>query len=639
MEDQPALSDELAPPAAAEGGGAYRVLARKYRPATFAELIGQDAMVRTLNNAIAQNRVAHAFLLTGVRGIGKTTTARIIARALNCIGPDGSGGPTVEPCGACEHCVAIAEDRHVDVMEMDAASRTGVADIRELIDGVRYRPVSARRKVYIIDEVHMLSTAAFNALLKTLEEPPEHVTFIFATTEIRKVPVTVLSRCQRFDLRRIDMAMMAEHLSGIARKESAELSEGAARLLARAADGSVRDGLSLLDQAIAMAEGSVVEETAVRAMLGLADRALVFDLMQSALQGDAPGCLDQMADMYRAGADPAVVVGDLLELTHLLTRIKVNPQAASDPMMAEPERVRGAEMADALSMGQLARAWQLLLSAHAEVQAAPNPQQAAEMALIRLCYVTDLPTPAQLIEAVQAARPAAGGEPRETVPSDAPGGGSGPASGPPAPSDPVAVASPVSSSPVASAALATSPAAADPEPTQAHAALPDPQSFAEVIALFEENREGVLCAHLKNNVHLVQFAPGMLEFRPAPDAPPRLANDLRQCLDKWTGRKWSVAVSQAEGDPTLTQQQQAEEDALRAEITAHPDVQKILNTFPGAQIGEIRTIRGDPGMDPFDADAQDADPEDDPDDPAEDTDHDPDLRAGAGPNDLEDQKQ
>ena len=378
----------------------YHVLARKYRPTTFAGLIGQDALVRTLTNAIGSGRLAHAFILTGVRGIGKTTTARIIARAFNCIGEDGQGGPTAEPCGVCEHCRAISEDRHVDVIEMDAASRTGVDDIRELIEGVRYRPTSARYKVYIIDEVHMLSKNAFNALLKTLEEPPEHVKFIFATTETRKVPVTVLSRCQRFDLRRIDMETLSAHFARIAEKEGADVSETALALIARAADGSVRDGLSLLDQAISHIEGAVSEET-VRSMLGLADRTAVFDLLDAVMKGDIVAALDQMAAQHAAGADPAQVLEDMLDLVHWITRIKVSPASADAPGVAEAERVRGRDMAGRLPMAAVTRAWQMVLKGLGEVRIAPRPEQAAEMILIRLAYAADLPSPEETLRALK----------------------------------------------------------------------------------------------------------------------------------------------------------------------------------------------------------------------------------------------
>ncbi|MGH6885412.1 MAG: DNA polymerase III subunit gamma/tau, partial [Geminicoccales bacterium] len=380
----------------AETETSYRVLARKYRPARFADMVGQEATVRTLTNAIESGRVAQAFMLTGVRGVGKTTTARIIARALNCIGPDGKGGPTPEPCGLCEHCRAIAEDHHVDVIEMDAASRTGVEDIRELIDGVRYRPVSARNKIYILDEVHMLSKAAFNALLKTLEEPPAQVVFIFATTELRKVPVTVLSRCQRYELRRVAQEVLAGYYAKIAEREKIEIESEALALIARAADGSVRDGLSLLDQAIALAGGKI-SAAAVAAMLGLADRGRVFDLLESVLGGRVAEALDTLGALYAVGAEPATVIGDLLELVHFATRAKLVPATLKDPALPEAERKRGGTVAERLSLAQLARAWQLLLKGLGEVQDAGQPLPAAEMLLIRLAYASELPAPAELM--------------------------------------------------------------------------------------------------------------------------------------------------------------------------------------------------------------------------------------------------
>ncbi len=413
-------------PTEAAASAHYQVLARKYRPATFAGLIGQEAMVRTLTNAMGSGRLAHAFILTGVRGVGKTTAARIIARCLNCVGADGSGGITPEPCGVCEHCRAIAGDRHMDVIEMDAASRTGVDDIRELIDGVRYRPTSARYKVYIIDEVHMLSKHAFNALLKTLEEPPEHVKFIFATTEVRKIPVTVLSRCQRFDLRRIDAETLAAHFKGIVEKEGAKVTDGALAMIVRAADGSVRDGLSLFDQAIAHSGGEVGEDQ-VRQMLGLADRTITFDLLDAVMKGDADKALRTLGQQYAAGADPAVVLEDMLELTHWLTRIKVAPGAADAFGVPEAERVRGGEMAEKLSMAAVARAWQMLLKGLGEVRLAPRPEQAAEMILVRLAFASGLPTPAEALKALEdggGATPAAPQAPADEAPRT--DGGPGP---------------------------------------------------------------------------------------------------------------------------------------------------------------------------------------------------------------------
>lgn len=396
MDDDRRMSEEGGQKEIA-GGEHYRVLARKYRPSDFSGLVGQDALVRTLTNAIAVGRIAHAFMLTGVRGVGKTTTARILARAFNCVGLDGKGGPTASPCGQCDHCKAIAEDRHVDVIEMDAASRTGVGDMRELIEGVRYRPVSARYKIYIIDEVHMLSNSAFNALLKTLEEPPGHVKFVFATTEIRKVPVTVLSRCQRFDLRRIEADVLAAHFARIVAAENVSVEPNALALIARAADGSARDGLSLLDQAIAMAEG-LVTEIQIREMLGLSDRTQLFDLYDAVMGGEPSRALGLLSTMYRAGADPIVVMQDLLDLTHLVTRAKISPEVLDAPTMPEVERKRGSAFAGKLSMPILARAWQMLLKGLSEAQAAPQTLAAVEMALIRLMHVADLPTPGELVK-------------------------------------------------------------------------------------------------------------------------------------------------------------------------------------------------------------------------------------------------
>jgi DNA polymerase III subunit gamma/tau len=561
-------------------GATYRVLARKYRPTTFAQLIGQDAMVRTLTNAFAGGRIAQAFMLTGVRGVGKTTTARIIARALNCIGPDGQGGPTATPCGVCDNCVAIAEDRHVDVLEMDAASRTGVGDMRELLDGVRYRPVGARYKVYIIDEVHMLSTSAFNALLKTLEEPPSHVKFIFATTDIRKVPVTVLSRCQRFDLRRIDIETLTRLYADVARAESVEVAPAALALIARAADGSARDGLSLLDQAIARADGPVGEAD-VRDMLGLADRTQLFDLYDLLMRGDAKAALDLMGALYAAGADPAVVVQDLLELTHWLTRLKLVPAAAEAPGVPEAERVRGGAMAGKLSTAHLARVWQMLLKGLAEVQTAPMPLQAAEMVLIRLTHAADLPTPADLVRRLQDGN---GAIPADPVP---------PAGAPDRPG-PTAAAAPVAPPPRSESddrprAVAAG-GAAMPAPAEVVEAAPSPDSFAAVVALLGERREAILQAHLANNVHLVRFEPGRIEIRPDEHAPRNLANRLGALLSDWTGRRWVVAVSGEPGEPTLAEQGVARKSRERAEIAAHPLVQAVMATFPGAAIEEIREL-------------------------------------------------
>jgi DNA polymerase III subunit gamma/tau len=557
---------------------AYRVLARKYRPSTFAELIGQEAMVRTLSNAIATGRIAHAFILTGVRGVGKTTTARILARALNCVGPDGSGGPTAQPCGRCEHCVAIGEDRHVDVLEMDAASRTGVDDIRDLTEGVRYRPVSGRYKVYIIDEVHMLSKNAFNALLKTLEEPPPDVKFIFATTEIHKVPVTVLSRCQRFSLRRVPAELLIRHYQQIAEAEGVEIEPAALALIARAADGSVRDGLSLLDQAIALSAGRI-EEAAVRDMLGIADRGLVFDLLESVLRGDAPAALAQMERLYEGGADPLMVLQDLLDLSHFLTRLKLAPEAGTGDPIAEGDRERARPLAEKLAMPVLARAWQMLLKGLEEVQVAPSPIQAAEMVLVRLAYVADLPAPAELVRAVVGM----------SSPGPALGNGARTSLDPPVAARPVAA-------PQSSESVSSAPSAASASPATAR--LPDleteperdpvPQSFTEVVALFEKRREALLRSHLWAHVHLVSFEPGRIELRPATAAPRDLANRLGQLLSEWTGIRWMIAVSEAEGEPTLREQEERRERELRNEVAIHPLVRAVLETFPGATIAAVR---------------------------------------------------
>jgi DNA polymerase III subunit gamma/tau len=583
----------------------YRVLARKYRPASFDELIGQDALVRTLSNAIEAGRVAHAFMLTGVRGVGKTTTARIIARALNCIGTDGTGGPTIEPCGVCDNCVSIREDRHVDVIEMDAASRTGVDDIRELIEGVRYRPVSARYKVYIIDEVHMLSRNAFNALLKTLEEPPESVKFIFATTEIRKVPVTVLSRCQRFDLRRVELERLAAHFKWVAGEEGVAVDDDALHLIARAADGSVRDGLSLLDQALVPGMDTLSAE-AVRDMLGLADRAAVYDLFDQVMAGDIAGALDRFDAMYRDGADPLVVLQDILDVVYWLTRIKTAPTVADAPYTPETERTRGKEMAQKLSMPSLTRAWQLTLKGVGEVQTAPNALQAAQMALVRLAHAADLPSPAALVrqltsDAAAAPMPSAADSP---APSTAPASTAPASATPPSAASPQAPAMPdgpppSNGAPTASAAqspaLASLPeaVAAEPEIT-----LPQPTSFKEVVDLFRDQREMILYSHLQNSVHLVNFERGRIEIRIKSDAPRDLVNRVTAFLNDWTGARWIVTVSSEDGEDTLGDQARAEDQRLLDEAEADDLVRAVKTAFPGSTVTKVTTL--DP-MDPSEA--------------------------------------
>jgi DNA polymerase III subunit gamma/tau len=574
-----------------DSASAYRVFARKYRPQTFAELIGQEAVVRTLTNAIATGRIAHAFMLTGVRGVGKTTTARIIARALNCIGSDGNGGPTVEPCGECAHCRSIAEDRHVDVIEMDAASRTGVDDIRELTEGVRYRPVSGRYKIYIIDEVHMLSKNAFNALLKTLEEPPPAVIFVFATTEIQKVPVTVLSRCQRFALRRVPVDLLIEHYRRVAEAEGIAADSGALALIARAADGSVRDGLSLLDQAISLGDGRV-DEASVRDMLGVADRGAVFDLLETVLRGDAADALTLIDRLYRDGADPLMVLQDLLDLGHFLTRLKLVPEAGIGDPIAEGDRERAGPLAGRISLSALTRLWQMLLKGLGEVQTAPDPVQAMEMVLIRLAYVADLPAPAELVRLLDgggASKTETTGGARRDEPAapparrqQAPPIAALAASAVAAPAEGNAQRAPIDLPPVEAADSGRLPSASVPPPAAA------PQNFTEVVALCDERREALLSAQLKEYVHLVLFEPGRIEFRPGAGAPRDLANRLGRLLGEWTGTRWLIAVSDAPGEPTLREQQERRARRMRDEVAGHPLVRAVFETFPGATIASVR---------------------------------------------------
>lgn len=550
---------------------AYQVLARKYRPQTFADLIGQEAMVRTLKNAFAADRIAHAFVMTGVRGVGKTTTARIIAKGLNCIGPDGTGGPTTEPCGVCEPCRAIAEGRHVDVLEMDAASRTGVGDIREIIDSVHYRAASARFKVYIIDEVHMLSTAAFNALLKTLEEPPAHVKFIFATTEIRKVPVTVLSRCQRFDLKRIEPEVMMAHLARVADLEGAKLAPDAFALITRAAEGSVRDAMSLMDQAIAHGAGETTGDQ-VRAMLGLADRGRTLDLFDLIMKGDAATALAELSAQYADGADPMAVLRDLAEITHWISVIKINPSAAEDPTTPPDEQSRGQDMAARLPMRALTRMWQMLLKAIEEVALAPNAMMAAEMAVIRLTHVADLPDPETLVKKLA------------DGPRPPTGGGSGMAGGAPA-----------GGSTVHSPRLAPVHAAPSHGPTMTAAApaLAESQlqvyaSFEAVIELVRSKRDMLLLNEIETGLRLARYSPGRIEFEPAPGARPDLAARLGQRLQGWTGARWAVSVVSSGGAPTIAEARDQELAQVRAEAAENPLVQAVLTAFPGAKISEVR---------------------------------------------------
>jgi len=548
----------------------YRVLARKYRPETFADLVGQEAMVRTLKNAFAANRIAQAFIMTGIRGTGKTTTARIIAKGLNCIGPDGNGGPTTDPCGVCEHCRAIMEGRHVDVMEMDAASRTGVNDIREIIDSVHYRAASARYKVYIIDEVHMLSVNAFNALLKTLEEPPAHVKFIFATTEIRKVPVTVLSRCQRFDLRRIEPEVMIALLRRIATAEGAQISDEALALITRAAEGSARDATSLLDQAISHGAGETGADQ-VRAMLGLADRGRVLDLFDLILRGEAAAALSELAGQYSDGADPMAVLRDLAEIAHWISVIKITPEAADDPTTPPEEKSRGLAMAQALPMRVLTRMWQMLLKALEEVASAPNAMMAAEMAVIRLTHVADLPDPEQLLRRLSdgPGPSAPGPAPRAPVPS----GGNGAS----------AMAATRTTGAVQPSGAATALSLA-PETALARFA-----TFPAVVELIRANRDVKLLVEVENHLRLVHYAPGRIEFEPTPDAPRDLAATLAQRLQAWTGARWGVSVVGQGGGATIAEARDAEKTAAKADAMQNPLVQAVFAAFPKAAILEVRT--------------------------------------------------
>jgi len=544
----------------------YRVLARKYRPSDFTGLIGQEALVRTLSNAFAIQRIAHAFMLTGVRGVGKTTTARIIARALNCIGPDGKRTePTIHPCGVCEPCVSISESRNVDVQEMDAASRTGIDDIREIIEGVRYAPVAARYKVYIIDEVHMLSKQAFNGLLKTLEEPPPHVKFVFATTEIRKVPVTVLSRCQRFDLRRIDSAELAAYLASLAEKEKVKIEEGALALIARAAEGSARDSLSLLDQAIAHGEGEMITADTVRQMLGLADRGRVLDIFEKLMAGKVSEALTDLSGLYDAGADPLAVMQDLLETTHFLTRVKVAPAAQGFFDGGSGEAKRAADLAAKLSVASLTRAWQILLKGLFEVRDATRPISACEMALIRLAYAAELPPTDRLVKDLLE-RDGTG----DTRPAPRGNGASAPSS-----------RAPVSSGPSGSALPAR---AAVPE----GAPTASVRNLEDIVALCEPRSE--LRVNLEHNVHLVHLEPGRIEIRPTARAPRTLANDLQAKLRAATGERWTVSIASQGGAPTLAEQKQLAKTARFEAVAQEPMVRAVLDRFPGAEIVAVRDV-------------------------------------------------
>jgi DNA polymerase III subunit gamma/tau len=609
------MSDAGAPPDPPDGanqggfalGGApdaakpYRVLARKYRPSSFEDLIGQEAMVRTVSNAFETGRIPQAWILTGVRGVGKTTTARILARALNYEKPDGSvKGPTIHMPDLGVHCKAIMESRHMDVLEMDAASHTGVDDVRQINDSVRYAPASARYKVYIIDEVHMLSTAAFNAFLKTLEEPPEHAKFVFATTEIRKVPVTVLSRCQRFDLRRVEADVLMTHLGNIATKEGVEVEPEALGIIARAAEGSVRDSLSLFDQAIAHAAGTVRAD-AVRQMLGLADRTRVIDLFESLARGDIAAAFNEFRAQYDVGADPVVVLSDLAEFVNFVTRVKAVPATADNVAFGETERVRAREFASKLSMRVLSRMWQMLLKGITEVQTATRPAAAAEMVLVRIAYVADLPTPDEAIRMIEQN-----------------GGGAQAASSASASSraSSTSTVSSNSSSPMSPSSAASSSSAASPmrAPTSARSGAeasarpqmmaPQPEanstpalritSFPQLVALAGEKRDIMAKTALESDMRLVRIEDGRLEVALERNAARGLVNDLSRKLEQWTGRRWTVIVSNEAGEPTLRSQNEVRKNEYARAAEADPRVQEVLARFPGAKVVEVRKLAAEP---------------------------------------------
>ncbi len=546
--------------------GPYRVLARKYRPQSFVDLIGQEPMVRTLTNAFHSGRIAQAYMLTGVRGVGKTTTARILARALNYSVPGKVDQPTIDMDEMGEHCAAIMEGRHVDVIEMDAASHTGIDDIREIIEAVRYKPAIARYKVYIIDEVHMLSKAAFNGLLKTLEEPPEHVKFIFATTEVRKVPVTVLSRCQRFDLRRIEPGALIGLMKEIMAREKVAIDDAALTMIARAAEGSVRDALSILDQAIAHAAGAV-SASEVREMLGLADRALVIDLFEEVMGGDVAAALTRLKQLFDVGADPAVVLEDLAAFTHLVTRLKLAPGAAEDDALTTEERERGSGFAGKLSLRALARAWQMLLKGIEETREASRPLAAADMVIVRLAHAADLPTPDEALRTLKGnggASPA----PNRTPPPSGEG-------------------SRARMSATGTAAGARAPAA---EPAPRAAPTAHVAAFADVVALAGTHRELKLKHELETYVRLVRFEPGRIEIALTEHASPGLAGMLSKKLEEWTGTRWMIAVAREGGGPTIAEQRRQAQDQLVDDARADPLVAAVLQTFPGAEIVDVRVL-------------------------------------------------
>ena len=545
----------------------YKVLARKYRPETFKDLVGQAAMVQTLKNAFKADRIAQAFILTGIRGTGKTTTARIIAKGLNCIGLDQKGGPTVEPCGKCSNCTAIIEGNHVDVLEMDAASRTGVDDIREIIESIYYKASSGRFKVYIIDEVHMLSNNAFNALLKTLEEPPKHVKFIFATTEIRKVPVTVLSRCQRFDLRRIEPEEMIALLQRITKSEGVNVSEDAFRMITRAAEGSARDATSLLDQAISHGGGSS-DAKHVRAMLGIADRGRVLDLFKMIMQGDAAAALTELNSQYSDGADPIVVLKDLAEITHWISVSKITPDMNEDPTITPDERTRGIELSKTLSMRALTRMWQMLVKSLGEIAIAPSPIMAAEMIIIRLTHAADLPPTDELIKIIESKLPPNRNEKsfeNQQKPLDTSSA-----------NNELTKAKHNNSS---NLKIAT---AVDEE-----VGIFNYMKFDHVLELIKQKRDVKLLIDIESGLRLVSYRPGYIEFTPTDLAPANLAQRLSNRLKEWTGIRWAVSVVQDGEAQTIIEKKERNAKELETEAYSHPFVKEALVQFPAARIVNV----------------------------------------------------
>jgi len=602
----------------------YRVLARKYRPSTVDELIGQESLVQTLSNALAMGRLAHAFILTGLRGIGKTTTARIIAKGLNCIGADGNGQPTLTPCGVCTHCTDIASSRHVDVMEMDAASNTGVDDVRDIIDGVHYAPLSARYKIYIIDEVHMLSRNAFNALLKTLEEPPESVKFVFATTEIRKVPVTVLSRCQRFDLRRVETDRMADHLKMIADKEAIHIEDAALKRLARAAEGSVRDALSLLDQAAALTSNQI-EDNAVAAMLGQAGRMDAIQIVKAALMGQADQAMAGLDNAIKSGAEAIMIIADMLDYIHMASRIAAGGSITDLP---ESEQAELDHMAKDITLSRLARAWQIMLKGHGEVNLAPDPHAAADMVLIRLAHVANMPTPGDLVKKLKDVTPdmLASSTPASSAPVSSTSVSSTSVSStlaeqwpdqdmPPPMADmpdhmadhmapaPSAPSSPQLASPQLASPQLASPQLASPQPV--------PENMIQMAQIFEDHGELKLASYLRTRIRPVLLEAGRFEFsadRPLDESVP---GQIGYFLTEWTGMRWMVSVATQSGSDTLDEIEHAQKQAIRDSLAADPIVKSAMDTFPDSTIHSITPLTGMVTLTDDPADLSDAESSDD----------------------------